>query len=167
MSECESHSWLVRAQGLPRTQEEHGVVTPQSQWSAGSVDTGQPHPPLSGHFGSGVYSAALAAPAPPAPKPTLSQDLHCGSTGHTTQLTYLLCGLKKKKKNQEISHKNRDFRFLLKRSKDLAMWPHASRLGQITYAQWPGVSLFHRLDLVSAEGAPMLQGHVAPVGLWD
>lgn len=130
------------------------------------MDTGQPHPPLPGHLGSGVHSAAPAPPATPAPKPTLSQGLHCGSTGHTTQLTCLLCGLEKKK-NQEISHKNMDFRFLLKRSKDLAMWPPASRLGQITAGQWPGVSLFHRLDLVSVEGAPMLQGHVAPVGLWD
>lgn len=130
------------------------------------MDTGQPHPPLPGHLGSGVHSAAPAPPATPAPKPTLSQGLHCGSTGHTTQLTCLLCGLEKKK-NQEISHKNMDFRFLLKRSKDLAMWPLASRLGQITAGQWPGVSLFHRLDLVSVEGAPMLQGHVAPVGLWD
>ena len=130
------------------------------------MDTGQPHPPLPGHLGSGVHSAAPAPPATPAPKPTLSQGLHCGSTGHTTQLTCLLCGLEKKI-NQEISHKNMDFRFLLKRSKDLAMWPPASRLGQITAGQWPGVSLFHPLDLVSVEGALMLQGHVAPVGLWD
>ena len=112
----------------------------QDTWTEGHEH--RLHPPQSRARPGLVTGAHAYAPShqlphstiSPAPKCSWKSEAQCGAHRPHYPVDCLLSGLKRIRK---LYIKTPDFHFLLKRSKDLAMVPHASRVGRVPAGRLP------------------------------